>query len=37
MNRDNVRIYHLCQADVGRVETIGVGREVQLAREFAIV
>ena len=34
---DNVRFYHLCQADTGRIKTVGVGREVQVAREFAIV
>jgi CRISPR-associated protein Cas2 len=34
---DNVRLYHLCSADVGRIEEMGVGRAVQLAREFAIV
>jgi CRISPR-associated protein Cas2 len=34
---DNVRLYHLCSADVGRIATLGVGREVQLAEEFAIV
>ena len=36
-NADNVRLYHLCGADVGRIETMGVGREVQLTREFAII
>jgi CRISPR-associated protein Cas2 len=37
LNQDNVRLYHLCNADAGRIETLGVGREVQLAREFAIL
>ncbi len=37
LSEDNVRLYHLCSADVGRVETLGVGREVQLLREFAII
>lgn len=37
LNADNVRLYHLCPADVGRVETLGVGRDVQLAREYLIV
>jgi len=36
-SEDNVRIYHLCNADVGRIETLGVGREVQLAQEFGII
>jgi CRISPR-associated protein Cas2 len=35
--QDNVRLYHLCRADVSRIEELGVGREVQLLREFAIV
>ncbi len=37
LKADNVRLYHLCAADVGRVETLGVGREVQLMRECVIV
>ena len=36
-NQDNVRLYHLCSADVNRIQELGVGREVQLLREFAIV
>jgi hypothetical protein len=36
-NQDNVRLYHLCSADVNRIQELGVGREVQLMREFAIV
>jgi CRISPR/Cas system-associated endoribonuclease Cas2 len=35
--QDNVRLYHLCNADVNRIQELGVGREVQLLREFAIV
>jgi CRISPR-associated protein Cas2 len=34
---DNVRIYHLCNADLKRIEQLGVGREVQVAREFEII
>lgn len=34
---DNVRLYHLCSQDVGRIEQLGVGRPLQLAREFEIV
>jgi CRISPR-associated protein Cas2 len=34
---DNVRIYHLCRADAERIEEIGVGRPVQLAKEFRII
>ena len=37
LHLDNVRLYHLCNADTGRIETLGVGREVQLAREYAII
>ncbi|MEJ2211782.1 MAG: CRISPR-associated endonuclease Cas2 [Anaerolineae bacterium] len=37
LKADNVRLYHLCSADVDRIETLGVGREVQLAREYLIV
>ena len=35
--QDNVRLYHLCGADVNRIQELGVGRQVQLLREFAIV
>jgi CRISPR-associated protein Cas2 len=35
--QDNVRLYHLCGTDVGRIEELGVGRAVQLAREYAIL
>jgi CRISPR-associated protein Cas2 len=35
--RDNVRIYYLCRTDVQRIETLGVGRAVQVAREFRII
>jgi CRISPR-associated protein Cas2 len=37
LEADNVRIYHLCSADVDRIGQLGVGREVQLTREFAIL
>jgi CRISPR-associated protein Cas2 len=36
-DEDNVRIYHLCGADIGRIEQLGVGRPIQLAQEFRIV
>lgn len=35
--QDNVRIYHLCNADVKRIKQVGVGRPVQVAREFRII
>jgi len=35
-DEDNVRIYHLCKADIERIEQLGVGRPVQLMREFRI-
>ena len=35
--QDNVRLYHLCQTDVQRITELGVGRPVQLAREFKII
>ena len=35
--QDNVRLYHLCAADVNRIQELGVGRQVQLLREFAII
>lgn len=34
---DNVRLYYLCGADVARIGQLGVVREIQVAREFAIV
>lgn len=34
---DNVRLYHLCGADVERIQELGVGRPVQLAKEFRII
>jgi len=37
LQEDNVRIYHLCNADIDRIEQIGVGRSVQMAQEFRIV
>lgn len=35
--QDNVRIYHLCNADIERIQHLGVGRPVQVAREFRII
>lgn len=37
LEQDNVCIYHLCAMDVDRIRQLGVGRPVQLAREFRIV
>jgi CRISPR-associated protein Cas2 len=37
LEQDNVRIYHLCAADINRIQQLGVGRPVQLVREFRIV
>ena len=37
LEQDNVRIYHLCAADIDRIRQLGVGRPVQVAREFRIV
>jgi CRISPR-associated protein Cas2 len=37
LREDNVRCYHLCAADVERVETFGVGGPVQRSRQFEIV
>lgn len=37
LEEDNVRIYHLCNADTGRIRQLGVGRPVQLAQEFRVV
>jgi CRISPR-associated protein Cas2 len=37
LKEDNVRVYHLCNADVDRIIQLGVGRPVQVAREFWIV
>jgi len=37
LDADNVRFYHLCAADVRRIEQLGVIREVQTQREFAVV
>jgi CRISPR-associated protein Cas2 len=34
---DNVRLYHLCSADIDRIGQLGVGRSVQMLREFCIV
>lgn len=35
-DKDNVRLYHLCQTDVKRIAQLGVGRPVQVAHEFRI-
>jgi CRISPR-associated protein Cas2 len=37
LDRDNVRLYHLCNADIERIQQLGVGRPVQVVREFRIV
>ncbi|MBN1877875.1 MAG: CRISPR-associated endonuclease Cas2 [Anaerolineae bacterium] len=37
LTEDNVCFYHLCQADVNRIEHVGVGREVQLIKNFKIL
>jgi len=37
LEQDNLRVYHLCQADVPRIETVGVSRAVQVLTEFKIV
>lgn len=37
LEQDNLRLYHLCRADVPRIEGLGVGREVQLIANFKIV
>lgn len=34
---DNVRFYHLCPPDVGRIETYGVGLPVHVRKVFTIV
>ncbi len=37
LDQDNVRFYHLCQADVPRIECVGVGRAVQVMTELKII
>ncbi len=37
LEEDNVRFYHLCQADVPRIECVGVGRAVQVMKELKII
>lgn len=37
LQADNVRLYHLCAPDVQRIEQLGVGRPVQVAREFLVI
>jgi CRISPR-associated protein Cas2 len=34
---DNLRLYHLCAMDIGRIEELGVGRAVQVMKEFSII
>lgn len=37
LREDNVRFYHLCPPDIGRIETFGVGQGVHLRKAFTIV
>jgi CRISPR-associated protein Cas2 len=37
LREDNVRLYHLCASDVGRIETLGVGLPVEARRAFTLV
>jgi CRISPR-associated protein Cas2 len=37
LRADNVRCYHLCNADVKQIETLGVGRPVERRKAFEIV
>jgi len=37
LRADNVRFYHLCPPDVGRIETYGVGQPVHVREVFTIV
>lgn len=37
LREDNVRFYHLCPPDVGRIETYGVGQAVHVRKAFTIV
>ena len=37
LKEDNVRLYYLCDADIGRIKQLGVGRPVQVAQEFRVV
>ena len=37
VEEDNVRFYHLCQADVSRIEAVGVGCAVQLIGAYKVV
>jgi hypothetical protein len=34
---DNVRYYHLCEADVPRIESFGIGAAVTRRKEFEII
>lgn len=37
LREDNVRFYHLCPPDIGRIETYGVGQAVHVRKAFTIV
>jgi CRISPR-associated protein Cas2 len=37
VEQDNLRLYHLCQGDVARIEPVGVARAVQLTKVFKVV
>jgi len=37
LREDNVRFYHLCPPDVGRIETYGVGQVVHVRKPFTLV
>ena len=34
---DNIRLYHLCQADVGRIKRMGIAEPVRLHADFEII
>jgi CRISPR-associated protein Cas2 len=37
LSEDNLRFYHLCPPDIGRIETYGVGQPVHVRKPFMIV
>ena len=37
LRADNVRFYHLCPPDIGRIETYGVGQAVHVREIYKIV
>ncbi|MBN1920790.1 MAG: CRISPR-associated endonuclease Cas2 [Anaerolineae bacterium] len=37
LEQDNLRCYHLCQADVPRIEVLGVGYAVQRLLPFKVI